>query len=154
MVLKRVIFLAFLNIMVWHFRFSPASRFFTQVFIQAQIKGNIKAPRHWPLCGEFTDDRGLPHTNGQLRGKCFHLMTSSRHATTLSWVIRGQFGRLHDRAADLLFFYVWDDKIQSGNGLLWCKLGQIDPHIKQEMSVLLCMVYMLIVASSHVALAE
>ena len=22
--------------------------------IQAQIKENIKAPRHWPLCGEFT----------------------------------------------------------------------------------------------------
>ena len=25
--------------------------------IQAQIKENIKAPRHWPLCGEFTGDR-------------------------------------------------------------------------------------------------
>ena len=25
--------------------------------IQAQIKENIKAPGHWPLCGEFTDDR-------------------------------------------------------------------------------------------------
>ena len=23
-------------------------------FIQTQIKENIKAPRHWPLCGEFT----------------------------------------------------------------------------------------------------
>ena len=22
-------------------------------FIRAQIKENIKAPRHWPLCGEF-----------------------------------------------------------------------------------------------------
>ena len=38
-------------------------------FIQAQIKENIKAPRHWPLCGEFT--------NSYQRGKCFHLMTSS-----------------------------------------------------------------------------
>ena len=37
----------------------------------------IKATRHWPLCGEFTGDRGIPRTNGQLRGKCFHLMTSS-----------------------------------------------------------------------------
>ena len=27
---------------------------FTQPFIQTQIKENIKAPRHWPLCGEFT----------------------------------------------------------------------------------------------------
>ena len=31
---------------------SPASRVFTQSFIQAQIKENIKAPRHWPLCWE------------------------------------------------------------------------------------------------------
>ena len=31
---------------------------------------NIKAPRHWPLC-----------TNGQKRGKYFHLMTSSWYIT-------------------------------------------------------------------------
>ena len=31
---------------------SPTSRsLFTQPFVQAQIKENIKAPRHWPLCG-------------------------------------------------------------------------------------------------------
>ena len=36
---------------------SPASRLFTQPFVQAQIKENIKAPRHWPLCGEFTGAR-------------------------------------------------------------------------------------------------
>ena len=42
-----------------------------------QIKENNKAPRHWPLCGEFTGDRWIPRTNGQLRGECFHLMTSS-----------------------------------------------------------------------------
>ena len=56
---------------------SPASRLFTQPFIQTQIKENIKAPPHWPLCGEFTGDRWIPRTNGQWRGKCFHLMTSS-----------------------------------------------------------------------------
>ena len=33
---------------------SPASPWFTQPFIRVQIKENIKAPRHWPLCGEFT----------------------------------------------------------------------------------------------------
>ena len=27
-----------------------------------QIKENIKAPRHWPLCGEFTSDRSIPRT--------------------------------------------------------------------------------------------
>ena len=53
-----------------------------QSFIQTQIKENIKAPRHWPLCGEFTGDRWIPRTNGQLRGKCFHLMTSSWIART------------------------------------------------------------------------
>ena len=33
--------------------------------------------RHRPLCGEFTSDWWIPHTNGQWSGKCFHLMTSS-----------------------------------------------------------------------------
>ena len=55
---------------------SPASLLFTQPFIQAQIKENTKVPRHWPLCGEFTGDRWIPRTNGQLCGKYFHLMTS------------------------------------------------------------------------------
>ena len=30
-----------------------------------EIKENLKAPRHWLLCGEFTGDRWIPHTNGQ-----------------------------------------------------------------------------------------
>ena len=41
---------------------SPASRLFTQLFIQTQMNENIKAPRHWPLCGEFTVDRWIPLT--------------------------------------------------------------------------------------------
>ena len=49
----------------------------TIVYSIVQIKENIKAPRHWPLWGEFTGDRWIPRTNGQLRGNCFHLMTSS-----------------------------------------------------------------------------
>ena len=65
----------------WRIR-SLASRLFTQPFIQAQIKENIKAPRHWPLSGEFTGDLWIPRTKGQLRGKCFHLMTSS-------WIVSG-----------------------------------------------------------------
>ena len=28
-------------------------------------KKNIKAPRHWPLCGEFNRGRWIPRTNGQ-----------------------------------------------------------------------------------------
>ena len=38
---------------------------FIQLFIQVQIKEKIKAPRHWPLCGEFTGGRLIPRTNGQ-----------------------------------------------------------------------------------------
>ena len=56
---------------------SPPSTLFTQPFIRVQIKENIKAPRRWPLCGEFTGDRWIPRTMGQWCGKCFHFMTSS-----------------------------------------------------------------------------
>ena len=37
----------------------------TQPFIQAQIKENIKTPRDWPLCGEFSGDRSITQTKGQ-----------------------------------------------------------------------------------------
>ena len=40
-------------------------KLFTQPFIWAQIKENIKALRHWPLCGEFTGDRWILRTNDQ-----------------------------------------------------------------------------------------
>ena len=49
---------------------------FNRLFVQAQIKENIKAPRHRPLWGEFTGDQWIHRTKGQQRGKCFHLMTS------------------------------------------------------------------------------
>ena len=32
---------------------SPASRLFTQPFIQGADPRNMKAPRHWPVTGEF-----------------------------------------------------------------------------------------------------
>ena len=56
---------------------SPGYRLFAQPFVQAQIKENIKALRHWPLWGESTGDRWIPFTKGQLRWKCFHLIASS-----------------------------------------------------------------------------
>ena len=37
----------------------------TQPFIQARTKENIKVPRHWPLWGEFTSNRWIPHANGR-----------------------------------------------------------------------------------------
>ena len=72
---------------------SPTSRLFTQLFIQAQIKENIKAPRHWPLCGKFTGDRWISHTNGQQLGKMFRLMTSSWAQTYMSVVTSDKYER-------------------------------------------------------------
>ena len=40
----------------------PAYWLFTKPFVQAQIKENIKAPRHWSLGGEFTGDSWIPRT--------------------------------------------------------------------------------------------
>ena len=34
----------------------------TIVYSTAQIKENIKDPRHLPLCGEITGDRWIPRT--------------------------------------------------------------------------------------------
>ena len=39
---------------------SPTSWLFTQAFVQAYIKENIKAPRHWPLWGDSTGTGGSP----------------------------------------------------------------------------------------------
>ena len=36
-----------------------------QPFVRAQIKENIRAPRHWPLWGGFTGDSWIPCTKGQ-----------------------------------------------------------------------------------------
>ena len=44
---------------------SPTSRLFIHPFVQAQIKENIKVPRHWPLWGEFTGGRRILRTKGQ-----------------------------------------------------------------------------------------
>ena len=45
--------------MRWRLK-SPASRLFSQQFIQAQMTENMKAPRHWPLCGEFIGTDEFP----------------------------------------------------------------------------------------------
>ena len=47
----------------WYLK-SPASSVFGQLLVPAQIKENIKAPRHCPLWGEFTSDRWIPRTKG------------------------------------------------------------------------------------------
>ena len=46
-------------IMGWRLKWPALLRLFTQSFIEARIKENFKAPRHWPLCGELTGDRWI-----------------------------------------------------------------------------------------------
>ena len=38
---------------------------FAEPFVQAKFKENVKAPRHWSLWGESTDDRWIPFSRGQ-----------------------------------------------------------------------------------------
>ena len=42
---------------------SPASPLLAHLLVRAQIKENIKAPRHWPLCREFTGVRWAQKAN-------------------------------------------------------------------------------------------
>ena len=44
---------------------SPATGLSFTQFIQADIKGSIKGPHHWPLWGEYTSDRWIPLTKDQ-----------------------------------------------------------------------------------------
>ena len=53
------------------YKTGPASRSFAQPFIQAQIKENVKAPRHWPLWVEFTGDRWISITKGPVMWMMF-----------------------------------------------------------------------------------
>ena len=59
---------------------SPASPLYAELFVQAQIRENIKVPRHWPLWREFTGDRWIPRIKVQLRGVsirwCHHIFPS------------------------------------------------------------------------------
>ena len=55
---------------------SPVSRLFTQPFTQTQIKENIKAPRHWPSCWEFTGTGEFP---AQMASNAENVSISWRH---------------------------------------------------------------------------
>ena len=45
-------------------QFTSLSIVYSTVY-SAQIKENIKAPLHWPLCVEFICEWRIPRTNGQ-----------------------------------------------------------------------------------------
>ena len=63
---------------------SPAWRLFTQPFIRAQIKENTKAPRHWPLCREFTGAGEFPAQMASNAENVSIFMTSSCDTGTQS----------------------------------------------------------------------
>ena len=87
----------------WHLK-STASRVFTQAFVQAQMKVNIKAPRHWPLWGrggggggEFTGEQCIPRTKDRLRGNAsiwwrHHVVVFRSHLRFIqcTWLIGDQ----------------------------------------------------------------
>ena len=93
---------------------SPASPLFTEPFIRAQIKEIIKAPRHWPLGGEFTGD--FPAK-----------MTSNAKNVSISW-------RHHEKESPgQVFLNIWCIKIISGLDVL-----AIHTLIKCDMHRVLC----------------
>ena len=61
-----------------------------------------QSSRHWPLCGEFTGDRWIPRANGQSRGKCFHLMTSSCLWNTANFYWKNTFQNIVWKLSDIL----------------------------------------------------
>ena len=56
--------LHFCDVIMWVMA-SQITSLTIQPFIPAQIKENIKAPRHWPLCGKFTGHRRVLDTTGR-----------------------------------------------------------------------------------------
>ena len=67
---------------------------------KAKIKANIKAPRYWPLCGEFTGDRWIPHTNWPVMRKMFPfddvIMKNTFIHTHITWMHCMVCGSIYD----------------------------------------------------------
>ena len=62
---------------------------------QAQIKENIKAPRHWPLCGEFPAQRASNAENVSIWWR-YHGHISWR------WRVAGRFTKCHYHYPDVI----------------------------------------------------
>ena len=70
----------------WRFK-SPASPLFAHLLAQAQIKENIKFPRHGPLSGEFAVGRWIPRTKRPVTPKMFPVDDGKPHSIrdTMTW---------------------------------------------------------------------
>ena len=74
------------------------------MFIQAQIKENTKAAHHWPLWGEFTNDRCSPHKG-----------PVTREMFSFDDVIMDRFERVPTGANDLRFYRKIGTRFKSSN---------------------------------------
>ena len=86
-----------------------ASRLFTQSFIRAQIKENINALRHWPLCGELTGTGEFP---AQMASNAEKVSIWWRHHVVchfvrLQWVDRETAIWLRSQQGNASSNYIW-----------------------------------------------
>ena len=84
--------------------------------IQTQIKENIKAPRHWPLCGEFTGTGEFPAQRANYAENVYiwwrhHAPSSRFHSTGNSLVLimhaRIQSGRGQELLSEIPQSKTW-----------------------------------------------
>ena len=80
---------------------TPASLLFTKPFIQAEIKENIKAPRHWPLCGEFTGGRWIP---AQRASNAENVSIWWRHHVAIMALV--SYSWLYQTSYNMIIFYL------------------------------------------------
>ena len=80
------------------------------LLIEAQIKANIKAPRYWPLWGEFTGDRWIPSQRASKAGNVSIWWRHHDINTLFTRIIIPmiQIRWLWSRLI-LIILYMWDD---------------------------------------------
>ena len=93
---------------------SPASRLFTQSFIQAHIKENINALRHWPLCGEFTGTGEFPAQRAS--NTDFFFIWWRHHVLQENWV------PMHHHSTHPVTKFQHDFLASIGHPLEWLKI--------------------------------
>ena len=92
---------------------SPASRLFTQPFVQAQIKENIEDSLHWPLWGESTGDLSSPsHEQPCYRQYRIGRFLSMRNVSTIYTISMSRNGKNRN-----MFLY------SLNNFSTWCLSG-------------------------------
>ena len=114
---------------------------FAHQFIRAQIKENIKAPRHWPLCGEFTGDRWWRHHDYPQRqdGK----VETPSHWRQWPFTLHSQYHGCCWQAADVTigynfgiarpgYFGVSTEKFKLWSSIPFCRTPQITPFLCQN----------------------